>query len=98
MNPFQRTAAAFAAVVFLAAATRMTAVIGFGRGVVIFDSVALVAAAICGWIAWRGRLNANQPFVWSAKILMAGFVLILVALLLLFCFAYKDFGGHDMGH
>lgn len=98
MNAFQRAAGAFAAVVFLAAAIRMTAVIGFGRGVVIFDSVALIAAAICGWIAWRGRLNENQPIVWSAKILMAGFVLLLVALFLLFIFVYKDFGGHDMGH
>jgi hypothetical protein len=98
MNLFQRTAAAFAAVAFLAAATRMTAVIGFGRGVVIFDSVALVATAICGWIAWRGRLNENQPIVWTAKILMAGFVLLLAALFLLYCWAYKDFGQHDMGH
>jgi TRAP-type C4-dicarboxylate transport system permease small subunit len=62
----------------------------------------LVAVAICGWIAWRGRLNDNQPtsrwvIRWVKMVLAVSFILLL-ALFLFFCWLYKDFGSHDMGH
>ena len=65
-------------------------------------AVFLVTAGICGWIAWRGRLKENQPtgrwVVRWVKMVLAVSFLLLVALVLYFCWLYKDFGSHDMGH
>ena len=74
-----------------------------GTVVAVFAGVVLLAAAaICGRVAWRGRLKENQPagrwvFRW-VKMVLAVFLLILITIFLLFCWAYKDFGQHDMGH
>ena len=68
MTALQRTAAGFIAIVFLVAVALMTAGLGFGWGIFIYDLVAVIHAAICGWIAWRGHLEENQPILQSGRI------------------------------
>jgi cytochrome bd-type quinol oxidase subunit 1 len=55
-----------------------------------FAAIVFLVAAICGWIAWRGRLNEKKPIVRSAKILSVIFILFSVAVCVLFYLAFKD--------
>jgi amino acid transporter len=91
MKTFQRIVGTFAAIMFLAAGVKLTMAIGLRLGVIIFDLVALLAAAICGWIAWRGDLNENRPKVRFCKMVAFSLVLIVVSALLFFLFTENYF-------
>jgi hypothetical protein len=102
MNIYQRIAGVFAAVAFLAAAIWMTCKSVFSEGVVIFDSIVVIAAAICGWIAWRGGLRESQPkgrwVILLVKTVLVVIIFLLVALFLLFWMYFNGIGQHDKGH